>query len=406
MRVLFADATSPATVEQLESRGHDCIVRPQLTADDLPGEVAGYDVLVVRSTKVSADVLEAADRLALIVRAGAGTNTIDCEAAAAKGVFVTNVPGRNSIAVAELTLGLLLAIDRRIADNVADLRAGRWDKKTYSTANGLYGSTLGIIGAGDIGFAVAERAAAFGVTVQVVAKDDRDAATQARLEAIGVGCSDSLEKLVSSSDAVSLHVPSHPETRGLVDQEFLSWMRPGAILINTSRGDVVDEPALLAAIDEKGLRVGLDVYAGEPTSGQASWTSPLAQHPNVVGTHHIGASTEQAQRAIADGVVEVVDAFAEGQVANCVNLAPRRLGAATLSVRHLDRVGVLARVLELLSAERLNVETMHNRVFDGGHAAVATIDVGGVVVEDLLARLRAVPDVLGVSVASLSESTG
>jgi len=183
-------------------------------------------------------------------------------------------------------------------------------------------------------------------------------------------------------------------------------MRPGAILINTSRGDVVDEPALLAAIDEKGLRVGLDVYAGEPTSGQASWTSRMAQHPNVVGTHHIGASTEQAQRAIADGVVEVVDAFAEGQIANCVNLAPRRLGAATLSVRHLDRVGILARVLELLSAERLNVETMHNRVFDGGHAAVATIDVGGVVAEDLLARLRAVPDVLGVSVASLSESSG
>ncbi len=404
MRLLFADATSPATVEQLESRGHECVVRPELTAADLPGEIGGYDVLVVRSTKVSADVLGAADRLALVVRAGAGTNTIDCDAAAAKGVFVANVPGRNSIAVAELTFGLLLTIDRRIADNVADLRAGRWDKKAYSAANGLYGSTLGIIGAGDIGLAVAERAAAFGITVQVVAKDDREPTIQARLDALGAVFYDSLEKLVSSSDAVTLHVPSHPGTRGMVNAEFLGWMRPGAILINTSRGDVVDEAALLAAIDAKGLRVGLDVYDDEPSSGQASWSSPLAQHPNVVGTHHIGASTEQAQRAIADGVVEVVDAFAEGQAANCVNLAPRRLGAATLSVRHLDRVGVLARVLELLSAERLNVETMHNRVFDGGHAAVATIDVGGVVADDLLARLRAVPDVLSVSVASLTES--
>ncbi|MFY9916705.1 MAG: phosphoglycerate dehydrogenase [Nocardioidaceae bacterium] len=403
MRLLFADATSPATVEQLESRGHEVVVRPELTAADLPGEISGYDVLVVRSTKVGADVLGAADRLSLVIRAGAGTNTIDCDAAAAKGVFVANVPGRNSIAVAELTLGLLLAIDRRIADNVADLRAGRWDKKAYSAANGLYGSTLAIIGAGDIGLAVAERAAAFGITVQVLAKDDREPATQAQLDAVGVVFYDSLEKLVSSSDAVTLHVPSHPETRGMVDAEFLSWMRPGAILINTSRGDVVDQDALLAAIDEKGLRVGLDVYDDEPSAGQASWSSPLAEHPNVVGTHHIGASTEQAQRAIADGVVQVVDAFAEGQAANCVNLAPRRLGAATLSVRHLDRVGVLARVLELLSAERLNVETMHNRVFDGGHAAVATIDVGGVVADDLLARLRAVPDVLSVSVASLSE---
>ncbi len=241
MRLLFADATSPATVEQLESRGHEVVVRPELTAADLPGEISGYDVLVVRSTKVGADVLGAADRLALVVRAGAGTNTIDCDAAAAKGVFVANVPGRNSIAVAELTLGLLLAIDRRIADNVADLRAGRWDKKAYSAANGLYGSTLAIIGAGDIGLAVAERAAAFGITVQVVAKDDREPATQAQLDAVGVVFYDSLEKLVSSSDAVTLHVPSHPETRGMVDAEFLSWMRPGAILINTSRGDVVDQ---------------------------------------------------------------------------------------------------------------------------------------------------------------------
>lgn len=405
MRLLFADATSPATVEQLESRGHACVVRPELTADDLPGEMTGYDVLVVRSTKVSADVLEAADRLALIVRAGAGTNTIDCEAAAAKGVFVANVPGRNSIAVAELTLGLLLAIDRRIADNVADLRAGRWDKKAYSVANGLYGSTLAIIGAGDIGVAVADRAAAFGITVQVVAKDDRDASTQARLDDLGAVLFESLEELVSASDAVTLHVPSHPKTRGMVDAEFLGWMRPGAILINTSRGDVIDEAVLLAAIEDKGLRVGLDVYDDEPSSGRAAWTSGLAQHPNVVGTHHIGASTEQAQRAIADGVVEVVDAFAEGQAANCVNLAPRRLGSATLSVRHLDRVGVLARVLELLSAERLNVETMYNRVFDGGHAAVATIDVGGVVDDDLVARLRAIPDVLSISVASLPVSS-
>ncbi|HEY7042028.1 MAG TPA: phosphoglycerate dehydrogenase, partial [Nocardioidaceae bacterium] len=154
----------------------------------------------------------------------------------------------------------------------------------------------------------------------------------------------------------------------------------------------------------KGLRVGLDVYADEPASGRAQWSSKLAAHPNVVGTHHIGASTGQAQRAVADGVVEVIDAFVEGQATNCVNLAPR-LGVETLTVRHLDRVGVLARVLDLLSAERLNVEQMQNRVFEGGEAAVATIDVGGEIDDGLLSRLRDIPDVLSVSLAFIQDSS-
>ncbi len=401
MRVLCADATAETTVEQLESLGHSCDVEPDLSAADLAGRVAGYDVLVVRSTKVTADVFAAADRLSLVVRAGAGTNTIDTAAAARKGVFVANVPGRNSIAVAELTLGLLLAIDRRIPDSVADLRAGRWDKKTYSKANGLHGSTLGIVGMGDIGLAVAERAVAFGITVQVVAREGRDDAVLQRLNDLGVVEVDSLEALVSSSDAVSVHVPSNDQTRGMVDATFLGWMRPGAVFINTSRGDVVDEPALLEAVEEKGLRVGVDVYDDEPSGGRAEWTSKLAQHPNVVGTHHVGASTEQAQRAIADGVVEVICAFGEGQAPNCVNLTPARLGTVTLSVRHLDRVGVLARVLDLLSEQRLNVEQMQNRVFEGGEAAIATIDVGGDVDEALAERLRGVPDIISVSLTSL-----
>ena len=400
MRVLCADTTAESTVHQLKERGHEVDVIPDLSADDLPGRIEGYDVLVVRSTKVNADVFDAADRLSLVVRAGAGTNTIDTAAAARRGVFVANVPGRNAIAVAELTLGLLLAIDRRIADNVADLRGGRWDKKTYSSGRGLYGSTLAVIGTGDIGLAVAERAVAFGMNVQTLAREGRETARQERLESLGIEQLASLEDLVSGADAVTLHVPSSADTRGMVDATFLSWMRPGAVLINTSRGDIVDEDALLAAIDDKGLRVGLDVYADEPAGGRAEWTSRVAQNPNVVGTHHIGASTEQAQQAIADGVVEVINAFATGQVANCVNLTPARLGAMTLSVRHLDRVGVLARVLEQLSARRLNVEQMQNRVFEGGEAAVASIDVGGEVDDELLEQLRADPDVLSVTLTT------
>jgi D-3-phosphoglycerate dehydrogenase len=312
VRVLFADASEPSTLTALESRGHECVLRPDLTADGLPGEVRGVDVLVVRSTRVTAQTITAADRLALVIRAGAGTNTIDCDAAAERGVFVANVPGRNSIAVAELVMGLLLAIDRRIADNVADLRAGRWDKKQYGKADGLYGSTMAIVGLGEIGLTVAERARAFGLDVRALAKDGRDPRRAARADDLGVTMVESLQELVDGADIVSLHVPAGPDTTGLVDRTFLSWMRPGAILLNTSRGDVVDEEALLEALDSRGLRAGLDVYADEPSSGTAQWTSRLAQHPQVVGTHHIGASTRQAQRAIAEGVVEIVDAFVEG----------------------------------------------------------------------------------------------
>lgn len=402
MHLLFADALPDEAVAELESRGHTCVVDAGLGAEDLVDRIAGVDVLVVRSTRVPRAVIEAGDRLALVIRAGAGTNTIDTDAAAERGVLVANVPGRNSAAVAELTLGLLLAVDRRIADNVADLRAGRWAKKEYSRARGLLGSTLGIVGLGSIGLAVAERAVAFGIAVQALARPGRRPDIAARAEELGITMCPSLEHLLTSSDIVSLHVPSSDETRQLVDDAFLASMKDGAILLNTSRGDVVDEVALLAALDAGRVRAGLDVFADEPSAGSAAWDSPLARHPRVVATHHIGASTEQAQRAIAAGVVEIVDAFVAGEARHCVNLTPGRLGSVTLTVRHLDRVGVLARVLDLLSDQGLNVEQMQNRVFRGGEAAVASIDVAGTCSNELLAELRALPHVLGVSTAPLS----
>jgi D-3-phosphoglycerate dehydrogenase len=406
LRILLADKLPDQTVGDLEAHGHECTMEPGLGAEELAAHIAGYDVLVVRSTKVPQAVFEAADRLVLVIRAGAGTNTIDTQAAADRAVFVCNVPGRNAAAVAELTLGLLLAVDRRIADNVADLRVGRWDKKGYGKADGLLGSTMGIVGLGSIGFLVAERAAAFGIRLQAVAKEGRSAAALTRAEELGITMCDSLEELVSTSDIVTLHVPAGRDTRHLVDEAFLGRMKPGAILLNTSRGDVVDETALLAALDDGRVRAGLDVYADEPVSGQAEWDSPLAKHPAVVATHHIGASTTQAQRAIAEGVTEIVDAFMGGEARHCVNLDPDRLGSLALSVRHLDRVGVLAQVLDRLSTAHLNVQHMVNRVFRGGEAAVAFIDIEGEVSDELLETLRSVPHVLGVSVVTLDEAGG
>ena len=183
MRVLVADALDPDAVGQLEAAGHSCEVAPGLSADDLPDHIAGYDVLVVRSTKVTAKTIESGDALSLVVRAGSGLNTIDRDAATAHGVAVANVPGANALAVAELTFGLLLALDRRIVDNADASRAGHWDKKGLSKgARGLAGSTIGVIGLGAIGRAVAERAVAFGMQVRTVGRPDASERTRAAID--------------------------------------------------------------------------------------------------------------------------------------------------------------------------------------------------------------------------------
>ena len=329
VKILIADKFPSAHVEHLEQRGHRCIVAPDTSAETLPEALGDAQALVVRSTRVTASALARGPSLEIVVRAGTGINTIDVASASAHGVDVCNVPGRNALAVAELTLGLILALDRRIADNVAALRAGQWDKKRFSEAAGLHGRRIGIVGLGAIGLAVAERARAFGFEIAVVAKSRSSTVTQ-RFRALDVREYASLELLVEHCDIVTFHLPATVQSKGLVDAELLQRMRPGAMLINTSRGDLMDEAALLAAIDAKDLRVGLDVYADEPATGTGPFACALAAHPNVYGTHHIGASTDQAQDAVADGVLEILFAHAEGRSINCVNrteTSPKAAGA-------------------------------------------------------------------------------
>ncbi len=400
MRILVADAIDDAALEPLRADGHKVEVQPDLTAETVPQAVAASAVVVVRSTKVTAETIAAGHGLSLIVRAGAGVDNIDMVAASAAGVYVCNVPGRNAIAVAELTMGLILAIDRHIADGAADLRAGEWNKKQYSDANGLAGSVIGIIGLGDIGLAVAARAKAFGMAVVAVRRDGRSDAVQAQIRSVGIRLVDSDAELLAESDIVSLHVPGAEDTKGMVDGKFLASMKPGAMLINTARGDVVDGEALLAALDAGTVRAGLDVWPDEPKGGQAEWVSPLAQHPAVVGSHHIGASTEQAQQAVAEGTVEAIEAFAAGRPVNVVNLAPPSSASAVLTVRHLDQVGVLAQVFACLRARGVNVQHMSNQVFDGAPTAVATMNVGGSIPTDLVPELEAIEEVLAASLSA------
>ena len=316
MKVLIADQFEQSGLDGLADAGCEVVFDPALKDEALAAALreTRADVLVVRSTKVTADMLDGGD-LALIVRAGAGYNTIDVAAASARGIYVSNCPGKNAVAVAELAFGLILALDRRIPDNVAALRAGRWNKKEFSKAAGLKGRTLGLLGFGAIAQEVARRAQAFGMDVVVWSRRFEDGAPvdfaslrprPGRARFAGDRRRRRPAAVAEAADILSVHLALGPETRGLVDADLLGRLQPGAFFVNTSRAEVVDHEALAAAVRERGIRVGLDVYPDEPTTGTAAYHLALLDEPGVYGTHHIGASTDQAQEAIAAETVRIV----------------------------------------------------------------------------------------------------
>ena len=301
MKVLIADKFEKVGIDGLKELGCTVVSQPDLTAEALPGAIREADphILIVRGTKVSADALQAGTALTLVIRAGAGIDTIDVATASSRGIFVSNCPGKNSIAVAEIVMGLLLSCDRRIPDQVADLRKGAWNKSEYSKARGLYGRTLGIVGLGQIGREVAARAQAFGMRVLAWSRT----LTHEEADRLGIAYAQSPLEVARLADAVTINVAANADTKNLVNAEFLSAMRPGAYLINTSRGSVVDEAALRQAIAEKKIRAGLDVFQSEPAGGSGTIGNEILQAPGVYGTHHVGASTDQAQVAIAHEVI-------------------------------------------------------------------------------------------------------
>jgi D-3-phosphoglycerate dehydrogenase len=381
MKILIADKFEQSGIDGLEALGCDVQYDPNLKNETLVEAVrsSGARVLVVRSTPVTEPMLEAG-KLSLIVRAGAGVNTIDVEAASRRGIYVSNCPGKNAVAVAELTFALMLALDRRLADNVADLKSGKWNKKEYSRARGLFGRTLGLLGFGNIGQEVAARARAFGMPVLVWSRRFTSDAerTQQASEQWGIQVLASAEEVAAQADVLSIHLALSKDTRGFVGAAILNQIQPGAMLINTARAEVLDYAALADAVRTRGLRVGLDVFAHEPTGAEGAFDDPLLSLPNVIGTHHIGASTDQAQEAIAAETVRIVKTFSEtGRVPNVVNLAKRTPATHMLVVRHRDRPGVLAHVFEQLRQAHLNVQETENIIFEGAEAAVARINLDG-----------------------------
>ncbi len=407
MKVLVADKFETSGLEGLAAAGCEVIYEPDLVDAALAAAIGstGADVLVVRSTRVSEAMLDAG-RLALVVRAGAGVNTIDVAAASRRGIYVATCPGKNSIAVAELTFGLILALDRRIPDNVAELRAGRWNKNEYSKARGLYGRTLGLIGFGSIGQEVARRARAFGMHVVVWSPRfvrDGEAAVRAIPGDLDVTVLPSPEEVAARSDVLSLHLALTPDTKHLVGAGIFNRLKPGSYVVNTARGEIVDHGALAEAVRTRGLRVALDVFEQEPAGGTGRFADPIGDLAGVYGTHHIGASTEQAQDAIADEAVRVIRAYKEtGQAPNVVNLAKTTPATHRLVVRHRDRPGVLAHVFEHLRNGNLNVQETENVIFEGADAAVARISLDGNPPASLLTAIeRGNADVLSLQIIDI-----
>jgi D-3-phosphoglycerate dehydrogenase len=400
MKVLVGDKFEKSGLEGLKAAGCDVVYEPDAKDDALTQliEKSGAEVLVVRSTKVTRPMLERG-KLSLVVRAGAGYNTIDVEAASERGIYVANCPGKNSIAVAELAFGLILALDRRVVDNAKDLPAGVWNKKEYSKARGLFGRILGLIGVGGIGKEMIPRARAFGMPVVAWSRS----LTPEKAHNLGIDRRDTPEAVAEDADIVSVHVALKPETKNLIAGPFFSAMRPGAFFVNTSRADVVDQAALEKAVREKGIRAGLDVFLEEPTGGAGAVSAPIFSLPGVIGTHHIGASTDQAQEAIAAETVRIVREYKEtGRAPNVVNLVKRSPACCLVVVRHYDRVGVLAAVFGRLREAGINVQETENIVFDGAKAAVARIHLNQEPSAEVLSGIRSSsPDILELTLLPL-----
>lgn len=400
MTILIADSFSEAGRAALQQAGHTVVFEPGLKGGALTSALAEHEpnVLIVRSTKVTAEDLDASPDLELIVRAGAGYDTIDVESASRCGIFIANCPGKNAAAVAELAFGLMLSLDRRIPDNVSEAREGRWNKGAFTKAQGVKGRTLGLIGMGNIGKEMAVRARAFGMHVIAWSRSLTDEAAAE----MGICREVNPIDVARESDVISVHVAATPETQGLIGQDFMAAMRPGSLLINTARASVMDEAAVAKAMDEKNIRVATDVPADEPAGKEGEWLHPLVGHPNFYITHHIGASTDQATVAIGDEAVRVVLTYADtGLVENCVNLADQSPATHLLTVRHLDKVGVLASVLDAAREADWNVQEMENLIFAGAEAACARIRFDGRPDAEALRRINEQPDVLNATIIAL-----
>ena len=390
LKVLIADKFPDKYIQQMKDLDLEVIYEPKLGEKDLPEAAKDVDIVVVRSTVVNEETINNSKKLNLIIRAGSGVNNINIAAANKKGIYVTNCPGMNAVAVAELAIGLMISLDRFIPDNVSDFNKGVWNKDKYSKGKGLKGKTLGLIGVGNIGKEVAKRALAF--EMNVYGKDIT------RIEGVQIKDFGEMDQLLPLCDIVTIHLPATPQTKGLFNKQMFSYMKNGAYLINTSRQDIIVEEDLLEAIKEKNIRYACDVFKGEPESKTGEVSSKLQNNPNIYVTHHIGASTEQAQDAVAEETVNIIKKFVHsGVIDHWVNRAKKTDAHFQLVVKHFDKPGVLASVLDVIRGGSINIEEIENIIFEGGVAACCTLKLKNAASADMLKKISENANVLSVS---------
>jgi D-3-phosphoglycerate dehydrogenase len=398
MKILLADQLAPIVLSSLEECGHQIKEETSLKDTSLLKALEDFkpEILVVRSTKVTTEHIKKSPSLSLIIRAGAGVNTIALDTASEHGVFVANCPGKNAIAVAELVMGHIISIDRHLYENINDFRNGIWNKKKYSKSEGLYGKTIAILGMGAIGQEVAKRAQAFGMHVKGWSRS----LGKLQAEEWGIECCESPIEAAADAHILTVHLPSNKDTKDILDAKVLGVLKKGAYVINTSRGALLDEEAMKEALSVNNIKFGLDVFKDEPAASEKSVSTQWMEEENIYVSHHIGASTNQATEAVGLAILNIIDTWEhQGLVLNCVNLAKQTKATCCLSVRHADKVGVLANVLNHVRADGLNIQEMDNTIFQGGKAACARIFLVGTPSEGFLLNLQDNLDIFACSVS-------
>ncbi|WP_191277202.1 phosphoglycerate dehydrogenase [Neobacillus kokaensis] len=351
-KVLVTDGISQTGLKSLLDHPHFIVDRqPTLPTEELINIIGSYDALIVRSqTKVTDELLQAADRLRVIARAGVGVDNIDVNAATKKGVIVINAPGANTIAATEHTLAMMLALARKIPQAHQKTAGGEWDRNSFKGVE-LYKKTLGVVGMGKIGTEVAKRAKSFGMNI--LGFDPY--LTEDRAKKLGITKA-SLDVIAAESDFITVHTPLTNDTRGIINDEYLAKTKKGVRIVNCARGGIIDEKALVRAIQSGHVAgAALDVFEKEPVADPE-----LLQNPNIIVTPHLGASTVEAQEKVAQEVsAEIIDIFETQSIQHAVNM-PQMSGETQAKLQPYlllgDQIGQLViQLLKKKAPEKINI---------------------------------------------------